>query len=162
MSLRVLDIVRGTIVDGCGFRTAIYFAGCIHACKGCHNPQSWSFDSGMEMTMEEIMTVVEEEDFNVTFTGGDPMCSAADLLPLAKAIRKSGKSLWIYTGFVWEEIVNNPAMRKLAELAEVVVDGPFIKSRKNPDLLFRGSENQRLVDVGQSIKNGCPIEWHPD
>lgn len=161
MNLRVLDIVRGTTVDGRGFRTSIYLAGCTHACEGCHNPQSWDFGGGKEMTLEEIMAIVREENFNVTLSGGDPMCSAAAVLPLARAVRDAGKSLWIYTGFLWEDLIADSDMRDLAELAEVVVDGPFLLSLRNPDLLFRGSSNQRLIDVALSFRAGKAVEWYP-
>ncbi len=159
MNLRVIDIVRGTTVDGRGFRTSIYLAGCTHACPGCHNPESWSFDAGREMSLEEIMEIVEEEDFNVTLTGGDPMCSAARVLPLARAIKSAGKTLWIYTGYHWEELMADPDMRELAALAEVVVDGPFELSKRDTDLLFRGSANQRLIDVALTLSAGQPVEW---
>lgn len=160
MNLRVIAIVRGTTVDGPGFRTSIYLAGCDHACLGCHNPESWSYSAGSEMSLEEIMAVVREEDFNVTLTGGDPMCSAAAVLPLAEAIRAAGKTIWIYTGFFWEELMADPRRRRLAELAEVVVDGPFVLGLRDTDLLFRGSANQRLIDVKLSFEAGRPVEWH--
>lgn len=76
MTLRILDIIRGTTVDGPGFRTAIYMAGCRHQCQGCHNPESWSFDAGKEMSLDEIMAIVAEEDFDVTLSGGDPPLSS--------------------------------------------------------------------------------------
>lgn len=159
MSLRVLDIVRGTTVDGPGFRTSIYLAGCNHACPGCHNPESWSFEGGREMSVQEVMEIVREEDFNVTLTGGDPMCSAEAVLPLARAVREAGKTLWIYTGYEWEELLADPFRRALTALAEVVVEGPFVLAKRDTDLLFRGSSNQRLIDVARSLEAGVPVEW---
>lgn len=159
MSLRVLDIVRGTTVDGPGFRTSIYLAGCNHACPGCHNPESWSFEGGREMSVQEVMEIVREEDFNVTLTGGDPMCSAEAVLPLARAVREAGKTLWIYTGYEWDALLADPFRRALAALAEVVVEGPFVLAQRDTDLLFRGSSNQRLIDVARSLEAGVPVEW---
>lgn len=85
---RVLDIRRGTTVDGPGFRTSVYFAGCTHSCKGCHNPGSWDFGGGVEMTLEDLMSVIEEEDFDVTFSGGDPLMHPESIYVLSKAIKE--------------------------------------------------------------------------
>ena len=120
--MRILDIVPGTSVDGPGLRTAIYFAGCEHKCPGCHNPQSWDFDGGQDMSVDEIMAVVIENDFDVTFTGGDPLYSVETILPLAREIRRIGKSIWCYTGFRYEEIVSHPRMRELMEYIDVLVE----------------------------------------
>ena len=151
--------MRGTTVDGPGFRTSIYLAGCNHRCPGCHNPQSWSFDGGSIMTLEEIMEIVREEDFNVTLSGGDPLCSPLTTLPLLKALKEDGRNVWLFTGYTWEEISANPEISKLLPFIDVLVDGRFVESLKDPDLLFRGSANQRLIDVKQSIREGAPVEY---
>lgn len=145
-TLRVLDIVAGTSVDGPGLRTSIYFAGCHHRCPGCHNPQSWDPEGGTAMTVEQIMAEIIENDFNVTFSGGDPLYqNPKTLLELAKAIRAAGYTLWCYTGFLYEEIKDNPRYAELLPLFETVVDGPFIEALRDTSLLFRGSSNQRLI-----------------
>ena len=156
--MRILDIVPGTSVDGPGLRTAIYFAGCEHKCPGCHNPQSWDFDGGQDMSVDEIMAVVIENDFDVTFTGGDPLYSAEAILPLAREIRRIGKSIWCYTGFRYEEIVSHPRTRELMEYIDVLVDGPFVESLRDVHLLFRGSSNQRLIDLHKSTPDSI-VEW---
>ncbi|MCM1356394.1 MAG: anaerobic ribonucleoside-triphosphate reductase activating protein [Staphylococcus sp.] len=156
--MRILDIVPGTSVDGPGLRTAIYFAGCSHQCPGCHNPQSWDFDGGREMSVEEIAGIVKEHDFDVTFTGGDPLYHAADLLPLAVEIAKLGKSIWCYTGFRYEEVVKFAGVRPLLPYIEVLVDGPFVEELRDVHLLFRGSANQRLVDIKKSTPDSV-VEW---
>lgn len=145
ISFRVLDIVRGTTVDGPGFRTAIYFAGCHHKCPGCHNPQSWDFEAGTEMTLEEIMQVVEEEDFDVTLSGGDPLYSAEDIAILARAIKETGHTVWLYTGFTYEEIMESPRLSAPLPYLEAIVEGPYMEALRDPDLLFRGSSNQRII-----------------
>lgn len=145
-TLRVLDIVAGTSVDGPGLRTSVYFAGCHHHCPGCHNPQSWDPDGGTEMTVEQIMAEIVENDFNVTFSGGDPLYQDPEaLLELARAVRAAGYTLWCYTGFLYEELKDNPRYAELLPLFETVVDGPFIESLRDTSLLFRGSSNQRLI-----------------
>lgn len=153
MKFKVLDIIRGTTVDGPGFRTSIYLAGCTHRCEGCHNPQSWDYLSGHDMTLEEIMDVVEEEDFNVTLSGGDPLFDPEACRELTKALKKQGRNIWIYTGYKWEEILADKPMKEAIESADVVVDGPFIIELKDTDLPFRGSLNQRIIDIRESLKS---------
>lgn len=145
ITFRVLDIVRGTTVDGPGFRTAIYFAGCHHKCPGCHNPQSWDFEAGTIMTLEEIMQVVEEEDFDVTLSGGDPLYHAEDIAHLARTIKETGHTVWLYTGFTYEEILDSPLLSAPLPYLEAIVEGPYIEALRDPDLLFRGSSNQRII-----------------
>lgn len=158
---RVLGIVRGTTVDGPGFRTAIYLAGCPHGCPGCHNPGSHDPRGGETMTLSEIMAVVTEEDFDVTLTGGDPLMHPTAIIPLMRAIRATGHRIWLYTGYTWEQIVSTPRLLSAASLADVIVDGPFIRSMRDPDLLFRGSRNQRLVDVARTLATGHPTAPEP-
>lgn len=153
----VLAIMRGTTVDGPGFRTSIYLAGCNHRCPGCHNPSSWDPEGGDRMTIDEILSVVEEEGFNVTLSGGDPLFSPDKTESLVRKLVDNGRKVWIYTGYIWESILNRAELRKAVELAEVVVDGPFIEKFKDPDLLFRGSSNQRLIDVMKSLSSNGTI-----
>ena len=144
-SYNVLSIVRGTTVDGPGFRTSIYLAGCSHACPGCHNPESWNPEAGTPMTLVEIMAIIREEDYNVTLSGGDPLFHPETTRHLIEAIRAAGYTVWLYTGYTFEEILADPRLFAAASLAETIVDGPYIASLRDPDLLFRGSSNQRLI-----------------
>ena len=141
----VLDIIRGTTVDGPGFRTAIYLAGCRHKCPGCHNPGSWNPEAGRLMSIDEIMEVVEEEDFDVTLTGGDPLFSPVKLLPLLQRITEAHYKIWLYTGYTYEEILEREDLRAILPFLEAIVDGRFVEELKNPDLRFRGSSNQRII-----------------
>ncbi len=145
MKYRVLDIIRGTTVDGPGFRTAIYFAGCSHECPGCHNPQSWDFNGGSEMSLEELMAIIEEEDFDVTLSGGDPLYHPVEISALAKAIQASGHKVWLYTGFTMEEIQASPSLSHPLPYIDAIVDGPYVAALHDPDLPFRGSSNQRII-----------------
>ena len=113
--MRVMDIVPGTSVDGPGLRTAIYFAGCTHRCPGCHNPQSWDADAGREMSIDEILEVVEYNGFDVTFTGGDPIFQADAILPLAREIRSRGYTIWCFTGYKYEDIAEKTEVAPLLE-----------------------------------------------
>lgn len=151
------------MVDGPGFRTSIYCAGCRHACPGCHNPQSWSFDGGRDMSTNEIMRVIEADPYaNVTFSGGDPMYQAEGFLELAQAIhQRTRKTIWCYTGFRYEQLIQ-PAQRELLELTDVLVDGPFVMALRDEQLLFRGSSNQRLIDVQATLRAGRVILFDPN
>ena len=148
------------MVDGPGFRTAIYCAGCRHQCAGCHNPQSWAFDVGRDMTVEQLMQVIVADPFaNVTFTGGDPMYQAAAFAELARAIhRDTNKDIWCFTGFTYESLIQ-PEQRELLSQLDVLVDGPYVQRLRDPDLLFRGSSNQRLIDVQASLYAGEVVLW---
>lgn len=149
---KVINIIRGTTVDGPGLRTSIYLAGCTHQCIGCQNPQSWDPLAGEPMTLEEILEIVKEEDFNVTFSGGDPLYYSPSLSPLLKEIKSLGKNIWIYTGFTWEEIIDNNELKEIVKWADVLVDGRYIEELRDLDLRFRGSSNQRLIDIQESLK----------
>lgn len=162
MSIHVLDIVEDTTVDGPGFRTSIYCAGCAHHCPGCHNPQSWATDAGQEMDVEDIMQVIEADPYapGVTFTGGDPMQQPEGFAALATAIRqRTNKDIWCYTGYTYEHILQMPAQRNLLSLVDVLVDGPYMAAQRSEELLFRGSANQRIIDVQQSLCTGQVVEW---
>lgn len=160
-ALRVLDIVPGTSVDGPGLRTSIYFAGCAHHCPGCHNPGSWDFQGGRPMTIPQLSEEIDQHGFNVTFSGGDPLYQLPGLLPLAELLKNRGYNIWCYTGFFFEEIFLSPEKSRLLPFIDVLVDGPFIQLKRDISLHFRGSSNQRLVDVRRSIP-GKIVLWEPD
>ena len=148
------------MVDGPGFRTSIYCAGCPNHCPECHNPQSWDINHGTMTSTEEIMEEIMGDPFaNVTFSGGDPMFQAEGFTELAKAIREnSDKNIWCFTGYKFENLLKNPAQVELLQLIDVLVDGPFIKHLAAPDLFFRGSSNQRIIHVQQSLAQGKVVE----
>ena len=162
--IRVIDVIEDTMVDGPGFRTSIYCAGCRHQCPGCHNPQSWAFDAGRDMTVEQLMRIIEADPYTqgVTFSGGDPMYQAAAFAELARQIhRRTQKDIWCYTGFTFESLIHDDQRELLTEV-DVLVDGPFVESLHDPDLLFRGSSNQRLIDVQVSRYSGKTVLWKPE
>ena len=154
--ISVLDIIEDTMVDGPGFRTTIYCAGCPNACSGCHNPQSWDITAGHEMSTEDIMKIIKADPYaNVTFSGGDPMFQPEGFAELAEAIRKeTNKTIWCFSGFTYEHIIKDKRQRKLLELVDVLVDGPFVKALRDEDLVFRGSSNQRIINVKKSLQEG--------
>ena len=159
MSLRVIDIVGGTSVDGPGLRTSVYFAGCNHHCPGCHNPQSWDFEGGEAMSVIRIKEIIDDCDFNVTFSGGDPLMQPInEMVELARLLKADGRTIWCYTGYSYEYVASCSEYKELLACIDVLVDGPFVESLRDISLRFRGSSNQRLVDVARSTPD-CVVEW---
>lgn len=159
--LYILDIIHDTTVDGPGFRTSIYSAGCQHKCPECHNPQSWDVQNGHPMTISSLMDEIVSDPFaHVTFSGGDPMFQAQGFAQLARRIKaETDKTIWCYTGFTWEGLSTNADAQELLDYVDVLVDGPFMKALRDEELLFRGSSNQRLIDVAASRAAGHVVEW---
>lgn len=156
IKLSILEIVEDTTVDGPGLRTTVYCAGCPNRCPGCHNPQSWDINNGTEVDIEDILKKILDDPFaDVTFSGGDPMFQPAGFTALAKGIKeRSGKNIWCYTGWLFEELLQNPRQREMLSYIDVIVDGRFIDSLKDETLRFRGSSNQRIIDVQASLQKG--------
>lgn len=154
-SIRILAIKYGTSVDGIGLRTSLYCAGCENRCPGCHNPQSWDENGGDVIAIDELYNRIVEADMNVTFTGGDPMFHPEGFIALASLIkRNTGKTIWCYTGYRFEELLSHPTRRQLVELCDVIVDGRYVEAERDLSLHFRGSRNQRIIDVKASLASG--------
>lgn len=155
MEISIISIKPSTTVDGPGLRTAVYCAGCPHGCDGCHNPQTWDIRRGTPTDVRDILRRIEDaEDPGVTFTGGDPMLQAEGFAELARLVKETGRDVWCYTGFTFEECLADEKRRGLLRLVDTLVDGRFVKGLRDPALLFRGSSNQRLVDVRASLLRG--------
>lgn len=156
---RIIKIVEGTSVDGPGLRTSIYFAGCPHHCEGCHNPQSWSDEAGKDMTEDEVLEVIAYNNFPVTFSGGDPFYNPEATAFLAQRIKDElHQNIWCFTGYRWEQLIQEERFLPLLQHIDVLVDSPFILAQRNTQLRFRGSENQRIIDVPNSLKEGKLID----
>ena len=158
MKLRVASLINDSIVDGPGFRYAVYVQGCSHHCEGCHNPQTHDFDGGFEADTEEIWQAIIENPLlsGITFSGGDPLFQPVPLLDLAKKAKENDLSVWCYTGWTFEELVekNDPDIFDLLRYVDVLVDGRFEADQRTLDLPFRGSKNQRLIDVPAYFNEG--------
>ena len=160
MNIQIMQIVVDTTVDGPGWRTSIYCAGCRHACPGCHNAETWPFDAGTTMSVDEVMEQLRATDGNITFSGGDPMYQAEAFTELARRIRDElHRTIWCYTGFTFEQVLADPVMSRMLPYLEVLVDGPFVAAQRSLDLLFRGSSNQRLIDVQRSLRENTVVEY---
>ena len=158
MKIRILDILEETMADGPGLRTSIYCAGCAHHCPGCHNPQSWDFNAGREATVNELLAVIKEDKFcNVTFSGGDPLYQVEAFTELARRIKEeTGKNIWCYTGFTYEEILADSRLSMILPYIDTLVEGPFIQELRDPDLHFRGSSDQRIIHITPQEDDDIP------
>lgn len=160
--ISLMRIVPDTSVDGPGLRTSVYCAGCRHRCPGCHNPATWNFAAGTAVSPREIWEAVlrESPDSDITFSGGDPLYQVEAFTELAKIIKsESSKTIWCYTGFTFEEIVADARLSQILPWIDVLVDGPFVLAERDETLSFRGSRNQRLIDVPATLKSGKPVIW---
>lgn len=149
MTVRILDIIFETMVDGEGLRTSIFFAGCGHHCKGCHNPQSWDMNGGHEVTVDYLLDLIKDDEFaDVTFSGGDCFFQIDGAVELARRIKEeTNKNLWVYTGYLYEDILKDENLCRLLPYIDVLVDGPFIERLKTSDIPFVGSSNQRKIKL---------------
>ena len=157
--LYILDILEDTTVDGPGFRTSVYCSGCPNRCPGCHNPQSWDIANGRPMETGDILKIILADPFaDVTFSGGDPMAQPEGFAELAVAIKESSdKNIWCFTGFLFENLLGNPSQKELLKHIDVLVDGPFVQGLRDESLRFRGSSNQRVIDVQASLASGSVV-----
>ena len=144
-SLRLAGIIRESITDGPGIRFTVFAQGCPHGCLQCHNPQTWDFDGGTDVEVDKIAKKVMENPMikGVTFSGGEPFCQAEGFLELAKILKEKGIDIVIFTGYLYEELLESED-----------IDGPFDNDKKDLSLKFRGSSNQRIIDSAASIKAG--------
>ena len=147
-----------SIVDGEGIRTVIWTQGCAHKCPGCHNPGTHSFDEGYLLEIKEVKKMIDdlEGQDGVTFSGGDPFYQPEECSIRAKYIHSKKLNVWCYTGFTYESLIklanNNPKIMDFLREIDVLIDGPFLLEKKSLDAIFRGSTNQRIIDVKESLK----------
>ncbi|NLD87133.1 MAG: anaerobic ribonucleoside-triphosphate reductase activating protein [Clostridiales bacterium] len=157
-TIRLAGFVGDSIVDGPGIRAVVFTQGCPHRCEGCHNPESWDFNGGYDMDTEEIFEKICSNPLckGVTFSGGEPFCQARELKALAERIKEKKLELAIYTGYTFETLMfmGDKDIEGLISLADVIIDGPFIREKRNLNLRFRGSENQRIIDVKKTLHSG--------
>ena len=158
--LRIAGIEPESFVDGPGIRMTVFTHGCHHNCPGCQNTQTHDFNGGHFIDIDEILAMIDENPLldGVTFSGGDPMDQAAALVPLAREIKDRGLNLVIFTGYTFERLQElsqeRPEMFELLTFADILIDGPFVMAKRSLDIKFRGSSNQRIIDVQQSLVEG--------
>ncbi|MBE5791358.1 MAG: anaerobic ribonucleoside-triphosphate reductase activating protein [Clostridiales bacterium] len=165
MIIRIAGIENDSIVDGPGFRLAVFTQGCPHHCPGCHNPETHPFDGGKEVDTEKIVRMMEDNPLldGITLSGGDPFCQPKACAELSKAAKGMGLNVWAYSGWTFEELLKmsetNGDIMEFLENTDVLIDGPFILAQRTLELRFRGSKNQRQIDVKKSLAEGKAVEW---
>ena len=159
--LNLSGIVSDSIVDGPGIRTCIFSQGCPHHCPGCHNPETWDFGCGTDMEEETLVDIVRSNPLcrGVTFSGGEPFAQDAGFAKLAVLLKNAGYEVASYTGYTFEELLaGSEDQKKLLAAIDVLIDGPFLLSEKSLEVPFRGSKNQRILDVPKSLAAGQAVE----
>lgn len=166
--LKISGIVSESIVDGPGIRYVIFTQGCPHHCKGCHNPQTHDFQGGEMADWETVLQAVKENPLlgGVTFSGGEPFAQAEPLADLARELKRLGKHLMVYTGYTYEELLQRkgqrPAIGELLSQADILVDGPYVEAERDLTLKFRGSANQRVIDLVKTRDSGTVVLYQEE
>ncbi len=167
-TVRISGVAAQSIVDGPGLRLAVFTQGCPHGCPGCHNPETHPFDGGTDVTVAALLAMLDANPLlcGVTLTGGEPLCRAAELLPFARAVRERGKDIVCFTGYTFERLLvmrgGDTALAELLDMVFLLIDGPYDRTRRDLTLAFRGSGNQRLLDLPASLAKMEPVLWEAD
>ena len=161
MKIQIAGTVNDSIVDGPGLRYAVFVQGCSHHCPGCHNPETHDPNGGHEDDTENLIAKMKKNPLlsGLTLSGGEPLEQPVPCLELAKAAHENGLNVWCYTGYTWEEIEKDPVLLDVVRELDVLVDGPFIQAERDISLRFRGSRNQRLIDVQHTLATGQVALW---
>lgn len=164
MKIRIASPLQcDSIVDGEGIRIVLWTQGCSHNCEGCHNPQTHSFNEGTLVEVEDIINQIKEFEFQdgITFSGGDPFFQPEACSIIAKYAKENNLNVWCYTGFLFEELVNlsakNIHIKEFLDTIDILIDGPFKIEERDFNVKFRGSRNQRIIDVPSSLKENKTI-----
>ena len=158
MKIRLADdnLLTDSIVDGEGLRAVLWTQGCSHNCKGCHNPETHDFNKGVLVEVDEVKQLIKDLTLQdgITFSGGDPFFQPEPCIEIAKFAKEEGLNVWAYTGFLFEDLIKNEKMKEFLNYVDVLVDGKFELENKSLNLKFRGSTNQRIINVPRSLKMG--------
>lgn len=164
-TIRLAGIVRESIVDGPGIRFTVFCQGCPHGCPGCHNPESHDFSGGKDCSTDRLLEEIDKDPLlaGVTFSGGEPFCQPEGFLQLAKGVRERGLNITSFSGYTYEELADmaadNDAVRELLDMTDILVDGPYLKEQRDLTLQFRGSSNQRVIDMNRTRAEGHIVIW---
>ena len=155
--MRIADYIQDSIVDGPGIRFTLFVQGCPHMCEGCHNPQTLDENGGREMSTDEIIREVLKNPLldGLTLSGGEPFAQASDCAVIARAAKEHGLNVWAYSGWTLEELLasEDPGVSELLSFCDVLIDGPFVLSERTLNLRWRGSSNQRVLNVPTSRRS---------
>lgn len=161
MKIRLFGTVDDSIVDGPGLRYTIFTQGCFHNCSGCHNPKSHDINGGYLKDIQDILSEITANPLldGITLSGGEPMLQVKPLIEICKEVKAMGLNIVVYSGFTYEEILKDAKKKELLQLCDMFIDGKFEQDKKSLALLYRGSANQRLINVQESLKQGKVIEY---
>ena len=163
-TIRIAGVVKQSVVDGPGLRFVVFTQGCPHRCPGCHNPDTHDFDGGYDCEVEKILREIDRNPLlsGLTVSGGEPFRRAAELLPLCRAVRGRGMNVICYTGYLFEDLLEQSQIdadiASLLALTDTLVDGKYIQQLRDLTLRFRGSSNQRVIDIPASMETGRAME----
>jgi anaerobic ribonucleoside-triphosphate reductase activating protein len=162
--MRLSGITEESFVDGPGVRYVIFAQGCRHCCPHCQNPETWDASAGKEFTVKQVIRLLKQQKKTkrgVTFSGGEPFLQAAELAEVAVAAHEKGWDVVTYTGFTYEELIadNDGGVKALLSASDILIDGKYIHKLRSARLKFRGSSNQRMIDVAATQKNGRIVLW---
>ncbi|MBE6949495.1 MAG: anaerobic ribonucleoside-triphosphate reductase activating protein [Ruminococcaceae bacterium] len=160
--MRIAGLVQDSIVDGRGMRFVVFTQGCPHHCEGCHNPETHDPSGGKELTVDAVIKEMLSNPMTdgVTLSGGEPFMQPQDCAEIAKAAHNAGLNVWAYTGYTFEKLLEseNEAVRELLNEVDVLIDGPFVLKERSLSIPWRGSKNQRMIDVAQSLIEGRVVQ----
>jgi anaerobic ribonucleoside-triphosphate reductase activating protein len=163
--MKISGITPESIVDGPGLRIVIFVQGCPHQCPYCHNPETWDSDGGKEFSVKQVIRNLKQHKKNkrgITFSGGEPFLQSAELVQVAQSARQMGWDIVTYTGFTYEQLIvdTNNDIQALLSTTDLLIDGKYIHALRNIELQFRGSSNQRLIDIAETQKSGRIVLWN--
>ena len=165
ITLRIAGIMRESIVDGPGIRFAVFCQGCPHRCPGCHNPQTHDFSGGSEVSVDRILEEIDKDPLlkGVTFSGGEPTCQAEAFAYLGEKVHARGLDIVMFSGYTYEQLMarcaDEPDLKRLLDLTDLLLDGPYVKEQRDLTLQYRGSANQRLIDMNRTRQEGKIVLW---
>jgi anaerobic ribonucleoside-triphosphate reductase activating protein len=166
LHIRIAGFLKESVVDGPGIRAVLFTQGCPHRCIGCHNPQTHDPEGGYDITIDELVKDIRPNRLlrGITLSGGEPLLQPAGLLLLAEQVKILGLDIMMYTGFTFEQVLQmaekEPVIKSLLKYIDILVDGPFVEAQRDPRLLFRGSRNQRLIDVQKTMTAQQIVLWN--
>lgn len=167
-TIRLAGVVTQSITDGPGLRFTVFTQGCPHKCKGCHNPETWDFEGGKDYNIDDLLSDFDSNPLlkGATLSGGEPLVRVGELLPFAKAIKERGKDIVCFTGFLFEDILEKSKtdadLAEILKYIDILVDGPFVLELRDISDRFKGSSNQRVIDIPKSFDAGEVVIWSDD
>ena len=164
MLFRLAGEIKHSLVNGPGIRYVVFFQGCPHHCEGCQNPETHDISGGMEADTDDVMERIRKAKFldGVTLSGGDPLMQPEACGSIARVVHEMGLSVWVYTGWTMDDILHDTRKKKALRYVDVLIDGEFVSALQREEPLFRGSSNQRLIDVQKSLSANQVVEVRPE